>query len=148
MKKFLQDLCGKQIYFPFFMAYEKEWLIELQLWDKTLVEYKGQKGSRVMLYYQLQKGNAENTDYSTEILSPMYENIYVKKFVLFANEETIDGNSYRSEKKSCSKKVAVGEKGRYGRLNDILLADEEAKEAKMKAYAQEDAIAAHMFEQY
>ena len=50
LKKFLQELCGKQIYFPFFLAYEKEWLIELQLWDKTLIEYKGQKGSRVMLY--------------------------------------------------------------------------------------------------
>lgn len=38
----------------------------------------------------------------------MYENIYVKKFVLFANEklkyyfkETIDGNSYRSDKELC-----------------------------------------------
>ena len=50
LKKFLQELCGKQIYFPFFLAYEKEWLIELQLLDKTLIEYKGQKGSRVMLY--------------------------------------------------------------------------------------------------
>ena len=53
LKKFLQELSGRQIYFPFFLSYEKEWLIELQLWDKTLIEYKGQKGSRVMLYYQL-----------------------------------------------------------------------------------------------
>ena len=43
LKKFLQELCGKQIYFPFFLAYEKEWLIELQLWDKTLIEYKGRR---------------------------------------------------------------------------------------------------------
>ena len=35
LKKFLQELCGKQIYFPFFLAYEKDWLIELQLWDKS-----------------------------------------------------------------------------------------------------------------
>lgn len=155
LKKFLQDLCGKQIYFPFFLAYERDWLIELQLWDKTLIEYKGQKGSRVMLYYQLEKGDSESIEYSTEILSPMYENIYVKKFVLFAHEklkyyfkETIDGNAYRSDKKCRSKNIPVGEKGRYGRLNDIILAEGELKEIKMKAYAQEDAIAAHMFEQY
>lgn len=155
LKKFLQDLSNKQIYFPFFLSYEKEWLIELQLWDKTLIEYKGQKGSRVMLYYQLQKGDAESVDYSTEVLTPMYENIYVKKFVLFANEtlkyyfkETIDGNSYRSDKESCIKEVEAGEKSRYGRLNDILLSSGEMKEKRMKAYAQEDRIAAHMFEQY
>ena len=53
---------------------------------RQLIEYKGQKGSRVMLYYQLQKGDSENVDYSTEVLTPMYENLYVKKFVLFANE--------------------------------------------------------------
>ncbi len=154
LKKFLQELSGKQIYFPFFLSYEKEWLIELQLWDKTLIEYKGQKGSRVMLYYQLQKGSTEEVDYSTEVLTPMYENLYVKKFVLFANEtlkyyfkETIDGNTYRSDKKTCIKDVKSGESSRYGRLNDILLSEGKEKETKMKAYAVEDAIAAHMFEQ-
>ena len=101
---------------------KKDWLIELQLWDKTLIEYKGQKGSRVMLYYQLQKGEREHADYSTEVLTPMYENLYVKKFVLFANEqlkyyfkETIDGNSYRSDKETCMREVQPGEQGRYGR---------------------------------
>lgn len=155
LKKFLQELSGKQIYFPFFLAYEKDWLIELQLWDKTLIEYKGQKGSRVMLYYQLQKGDKEAVDYSTEVLTPMYENLYVKKFVLFANEtlkyyfkETIDGNTYRSDKESCEKEVKRGESGRYGRLNDIMLSEGRDRDMKMKAYAAEDAIAAHMFEQY
>ena len=76
LKKFLQELCGKQIYFPFFLTYEKEWLIELQLWDKTLIEYKGQKGSRVMLYYQLaERWKRRSSDYATEVLTPMYENL-------------------------------------------------------------------------
>src|SRR5699024_9084455 len=146
---------GKQIYFPFFLAYEKDWLIELQLWDKTLIEYKGQKGSRVMLYYQLQKGGLEQADYSTEILTPMYENLYVKKFVLFANEklkyyfkETIDGNSYRSDKETCVRRAEPGEQGRYGRLNDILMEnDKKARKRKMQAYSLEDAVAAQMFAQ-
>ena len=153
LKKFLQELCGKQIYFPFFLSYEKEWLVELQLWDKTLIEYKGQKGSRVMLYYQLQKGSREAADYSTEVLSPMYENLYVKKFVLFANEwlkyyfkETIDGNSYRSDKELCVRQTVQGEPGRYGRLNDILIEKNESeRKKKIQAYAREDAAAAQIF---
>ena len=156
LKKFMQELCGKQIYFPFFLKYDKEWLIEFQLWDKTLVEYKGQKDSRVMLYYQLQKGGNGDSDYATELLTPMYENLYVKKFVLFSHErliyyfeETIDGNSYRSEKKICQHTVEKGEPGRYGRLNDIILEeDPEEREKKMKQYALEDAVASHMFIQY
>lgn len=75
--------------FPIFLKYDKEWLIEFQLWDKTLVEYKGQKDSRVMLYYQLQKGGNGDSDYATELLTPMYENLYVKKFVLFSHERLI-----------------------------------------------------------
>ena len=109
-----------------------------------------------MLYYQLQKGSREAADYSTEVLSPMYENLYVKKFVLFANErlkyyfkETIDGNSYRSEKKCVCGRSKKGEPGRYGRLNDILLEeDKEEQEKKMRSYALEDAVANHMFIQY
>ena len=155
LKKFLQELCAKQIYFPFFLSYEKDWLIEQQLWDKTLIEYKGQKGSRVMLYYQLQKGGEEPADYSTEVLTPMYENLYVKKFVLFANEqlkyyfkETIDGNSYRSDKETCVRETEPGEQGRYGRLNDILTeSDLKARRRKMQEYALEDAAAVHMFTQ-
>ncbi len=155
LKKFLQELSGKQIYFPFFMAYEKDWLVELQLWDKTLIEYKGQKGSRVMLYYQLQKGNGDAVEYSTEVLSPMYENIYVKKFVLFANEklkyyfkEIIDGNTYRSEKQICTKDSVEKEFGRYGKLNEILKCEGESREKKMEKYAIEDTIATQIFGQY
>lgn len=154
VKQFLQELCGKQIYFPFFLAFDKEWLIEFQLWDKTLIEYKGQKGSRVMLYYQLQKDGQENTEYATEVLTPMYENIYVKKFVVFANEklkyyfkETIDGNSYRSEREEHSREIQKGEEGRYGRLNDILLSTGEERAERMRAFFIEDMTAARMFEQ-
>lgn len=44
LKKFLQELCGSR--FSVLSFIWKDWLIELQLWDKTLIEYKGQKGSR------------------------------------------------------------------------------------------------------
>lgn len=155
LKKFLQDLCEKQMYFPFFLSYEKEWLVELQLWDKTLIEYRAQKDSKVVLYYQLEKGEGEPSDYSTEVLTAMYENIYVKKLVLFANEqlkyyfkEMIDGNAYRSERAVCRRTFEKGERGRYGKLNDVLLeTSPEKREKLVREYAYEDAIAAHMFVQ-
>ncbi len=138
VKEIPSGIVWKTDLFSVFLSYEKDWLIELQLWDKTLIEYKGQKDSRVMLYYSLQKGGEESSDYSTEVLTPMYENIYVKKFVCFANEklkyyfkETIDGNSYRSDKELCVREtVEKGEPGRYGRLNDILIEKNERAQEK------------------
>lgn len=155
LKSFLQQLCGRQIYFPFFLNYEEDWLKELQLWDKTMIEYHGQPGSRVILYYQLQTGTGGEMEYSTEVVMPMYGNIYVKKFVLYANEtlkyyfkETIDGNTYRSEKETCSKMTESGMSGRYGRLNDIMECPEEKRLRSMQNYAAEDKMAQEFFVQY
>lgn len=155
LKSFLQQLCGQQIYFPFFLNYEEDWLKELQLWDKTMIEYHGQPGSRVILYYQLQTGTGGEMEYSTEVVMPMYDNIYVKKFVLYANEtlkyyfkETIDGNTYRSEKETCSKMTESGMSGRYGRLNDIMECPEEKRLRSMQNYAAEDKMAQEFFVQY
>lgn len=155
LKSFLQQLCGRQIYFPFFLNYEEDWLKELQLWDKTMIEYHGQPGSRVILYYQLQTGTGGEMEYSTEVVMPMYDNIYVKKFVLYANEtlkyyfkETIDGNTYRSEKETCSKMTESGMSGRYGRLNDIMECPEEKRLRSMQNYAAEDKMAQEFFVQY
>ena len=154
LKIFLQELVHKQIYFSFFMDFEKEWLIELQLLDKTLIEYQGQKGSRVMLYYQLQREDSEAVEYSTEVLTPMYDTIFVKKFVLFANErlkyyfkETIDGNVYRSEKRIATCHRLEQEIGRYGGLNRILLNTGKERMYAIQRYAAEDAMALQLFDQ-
>ena len=54
-----------------------------------------------------------------------------------------------TSKESCEREAKKGEAGRYGRLNDILLEEEKEKQQKMmRAYAVEDAVAAHMFIQY
>ncbi len=80
-----------------------------------------------MLYYSLQKEEKNRPIIRRKCFTPMYENIYVKKFVLFANEklkyyfkETIDGNSYRSDKELCVRETVQGEPGRYGRLNILI----------------------------
>ena len=108
-----------------------------------------------MLYYQLQKGEDVPAEYSTEVLTPMYDNIYVKKFVLFANEklkyyfkEIIDGNAYRSDKKTYVADIKEGDIGRYGRLNDVILSEGEEYQKRLKEYKVEDTLSSMMFEQY
>ena len=79
---------ARQIYFPFFPGItRKDWLIELQLWDKThdrVPWAEGQPCDAVLSASEREFGG--EMDYSTEVVTPMYENLYVKKFVLFANE--------------------------------------------------------------
>ena len=61
-------------------------------------------------------------------------------------KETIDGNSYRSDKELCVRETVQGEPGRYGRLNDILIEKNESeRKKKIQAYAREDAAAAQIF---
>ena len=119
-------------------------------------ETKGEIKSGLTVFLAVCRGDTEEqADYSTEVLTPMYENLYVKKFVLFANEklkyyfkETIDGNSYRSDKETCVRETEPGEQGRYGRLNDILMETGSRERRKMmQEYALEDAAANHMFTQ-
>ena len=83
LKKFLQELCGKQIYFPFFLAYEKGMAhLSCSFWDKTLIEYKRAEGKPCnALLSASEKKNSEAVDYATEVLTPMYENLYVKKIL-------------------------------------------------------------------
>ena len=80
----------------------------------------------------------------------------MKKFVLFANErlkyyfkETIDGNSYRSEKKCvCGRSKKESRADTEGSTISFLEEDKEEQEKKMRSYALEDAVANHMFIQY
>ena len=52
-------------------------------------------------------------------------------------KETIDGNSYRSDKELCVRETVQGEPGRYGRLNDILIEKNESERKKKFRHMQE-----------
>lgn len=147
----LQYLCEKQIFFSFYKAYKEEWLRELQIWDKTMVEYKSTMGGQVKLTYQLQKENQESLEYETEVLAPMYANIYVKKFVVYKDEvlkyyfkETVDEVSIRGEKHLYRVDPQLENIGKYGRINEIARADEDRMK-KMRSYALEEELANYMF---
>ena len=151
LKKCMQILCEKQIFFPLFLEYDEEWLREFQIWDKTMIEYHAEPGSKVKISYQLQKEGEETLEYHTEVMVPMFENIFVKTFVLFEEEilkyyinETRENtmiNSVKQEYKLTGMKKNIG---KYGKLNEIS-GEKEERVAKMYEYALEEKLANEVF---
>lgn len=40
LREFLREMCEKQLYFSFYLKYPENWLREVQLYDKTMIEYQ------------------------------------------------------------------------------------------------------------
>ncbi len=153
LQHLLEELCEKQIYFDFYMKYEKELLRSVLLWDKTIITYRSQIDGKVTLYYQVNKEKKDSIEYASEPLNATYGNIYTKKFLIFQNEtltyyfvETKDGK----EIKTCKEKHIISSDefiGKYGRLNDIM-GNVTERDEKMKTYALEEALADKIFMPY
>ena len=93
-------------------------------------------------------------DYQSEVLTPMYENIYVKQFVLFADEElqyyfqeTIGKEVITTEKETL-KSDHKGKEGRYGRINAMLRMSPARRKKAMIDYDEEEMLAEQMFKIY
>ena len=93
-------MCERQLVFPFYMEYEESWLREAQIYDKTMVSFQASHGGRVRITYKMRRGDVEDLGYQTESLMPVYENIYVKSFVLFQDEQVRYSFCETSGKKS------------------------------------------------
>ncbi len=153
LQHLLEELCEKQIYFDFYLKYEKELLRSVLLWDKTLITYKGKIGGKVTLYYQVHKEQKDTIEYVCEPMIPTYENIYAKKFLIFQDEileyyfvEVKDDKEVKADK---AKHVISADEfvGKYGRLNDIT-SEVTLRDEKMKSYALEEALADKIFMPY
>lgn len=152
LHSFLCELCEKQIVFGFYLTYPQAWLQEVLLYDKVIVEYKGDEESRVRICYQINRNETEGVDYQSEVLQPVYENIYIKEFVLYEGEqlqyyfkETKDEKEYVTAKMICKQTVKNSYKGKYGRLNYIESLPEEEKEQAMLEYQLEENLAERLF---
>lgn len=154
LKECMQALCEKQLYFTFFTRYGEEWLREVQLWDKSLIAFSTQHGGKSKLYYKLYKTGTTSPDYTCEVIAPMYENVYVKKFLIFEDEtleyyfeEIIGDEVIKSKVKVYEDNKESKNIGKFGRLNSIINCPAD-REDKVKAYALEDALAKKMFVPY
>lgn len=90
--------------------------------------------------------------YQTESLMPVYENIYVKSFVLFQDEqvrysfcETSGKKSYTDPEEVLKQERKVPEIGKYGKLNAMAGMAPARKKQAMIEYEQEAYLAERIF---
>ena len=150
---FLRKLSIRQIYFPFFLQYRKDWLKELQLYDKTMVAYYAKKKGKVTFRYQLIRDGEETGEYHSEVLGPVYENVYVKSMILFEGEElryyfveSGEMSEIRTEKAVCRKVDRQKEIGKYMRINQLIR--EGQKQELIENFAEEEQMSELLFPIY
>ena len=154
LKNIMRDLCEKHIFFPFYMRFPEQWMREFQLYDKIIVSYRARGKNAVKIHYRVEDENEKIIEEREEVLLPVYENIYVKSLVAFADEraffkfsETIDETEMFTIEKSV--KGTKGKMlGRYGKLNTIFMAKEEEKRKAAMSYLIDEKISEQLFRLY
>lgn len=147
-------MCEKQMIFPFYMKYKEEWLREVQLYDKTFVSYQASPGSRVRLHYKIRKNSKEGLGFRTETMLPVYGNIYVRPFIVYADEkisyyfeETAGREVFTTEKFTIESQYK-GKEGKYGRINSMIKMSPARRKKAMILYEEEEIMAEQMFKKY
>jgi len=148
----LREMCEKQIVFPYYLKYKEEWLRELQLYDKVMISYQARPGSRVTLYYKMKHGARDELGYQNEVMMPIYENLYVRQFVLYSDEsisyyfiETKGKEDIITEKEVLKNEREIRESGKYGRLNSMATMAPAARRKAMMEYEEEEIMAKRLF---
>ena len=154
LKEYLCEMHEKRIHFAFFMDYSEAFLREIQLHDKVLVEYRSEVGGKVKIHYNIQMEQGE-TGNQTESMLPMYENVYVKEFVLFEGEslsyyfeEQSDTEHVLSVRSVCKPRKVDGAGGKYERLNQMSYMSEEELYEEMLCFKREEHVANALFPTY
>ena len=150
LQGYLRELCENRIIFAFYQNYPKQWLKEVQLYDKYIVEYHAKEGNKVKIVHQI--GNGE---IYSETLIPIYQNTYVKEFTLFSGEtlyyqfkEETDGGVIASRKSSYTQEKPMSYEGKFGRLNKISELGQEEQLEAMLQYKREEEMAKELFPTY
>ena len=154
LHQLLREMCEKQIIFPAYMKYKEEWLREVQLYDKTIVSYQAKEGSKVKLFYKIKGSGKKTLGYHSEMLVPVFENLYVKQFVLYADEELdyyiqeSDGKESTNTEKQIIRNDHAILAGRFGRINAMVQMTPANRNKAMMEYEEEDILAKKMFKLY
>ena len=157
LHRVLREMCEKQIIFPFYLNYKESWLREVQLYDRTMVSYQASPGDKVKIIYKLRRGELEDLGYQTESLTPMYENIYVKDFVLFGDERvkySFQETNEKTRKTHTEEEQILGQRknipaiGKFGKLNAMADMGPAGRKKAMIEFEQELYLAERMFEEH
>lgn len=150
----LREMCEKQIVLPFYLKYKSAWLREVQLHDRCMISYQAASGSKVKIYYKIRKSGRESLGYQTETLFPVCENIYVKQFVLYADEEVSYYFEEIREKDSVTTEKAKlrnprrRREGKYGKINAMIRMSPARRKQAMLDYEEEELMAEKLFKMY
>ena len=150
----LREMCEKQIVLPFYLQYKSAWLREVQLHDKCMVSYQAEPGSKVKIFYKIRRAGRESLGYQTETLFPVCENIYVKQFVLYADEEVnyyfeeIRENDNVSTEKAKLRNHRRKREGKYGKLNAMIRMSPARRKQAMLDFEEEELMAQKLFKMY
>ncbi len=150
----LREMCEKQLVLPCYMKYKDEWLREVQLYDKAVLSYQAAEGSKVRLFYKMKPEEEGSLGYRSEILNPVFENIYVRQFILYNDEcvhyylqETNGKKSITTEKKILKNDGCI-RAGKYGRINDMTGLAFAKRRKAMIEYEEEVMLARQLFHIY
>lgn len=150
----LREMCEKQLIFPFYLSYKEEWLRELQLYDKSMIVYSAKPGSTVKLFYKMKKGTREELGYHSETLLPVFENLYVKQYVLFDDEkisyyfQEVNEKETITTEKQILKAQCATKAGKYGRINEMMSMTPAKQKKEMAAFKEEEVMADRLFKIY
>ena len=119
-----------------------------------MLAYRAEPGHKVKLFYKIRKAGKETLGYKTENLLPAYENIYVKQFVLYEDEElhyyfqdTIGNEITTTEKKVLTNAHTV-KTGKYGKLDAMLSMSPANQRKAIMDFEEEEKMADSLFRMY
>ena len=102
----------------------------------------------------MRHGDVDELGYHSESLTPVYENIYVKEFVLYNNElvkysfhETVGKKTISQDEKILRQERKISSIGRYGRLNAMLEMSSADRKEAMLQFEQELLMADEIFQE-
>ncbi len=158
MMRILQECSARHMCFSFFETLEPSVLRTMQLMDRSIIEYRTNPQSRVMLTYTMENREDDPAVVHTEMMHNVYEGIFEKDFTLFYGEKMVytiweeqDGRKIKSEPHTLlPREDAAKEKevcSRYSMINEMCraLVEQNKNEVKKQAkeYCKKEKLAEH-----
>ncbi len=154
VKDLLRRYLSRGMAFSFYRNLSPALIQEFHLYDKYYLEYRTKTRSQVWVRF-IREPEEKNM---TEEMPEVYEGIFVKEMILFAGEEVRcqileeDGGKLKEtayETISCSACNPSDVSGRYGRLNEMFLLQQNGEQdtltIKMREYEQLDNVVDEAF---
>ncbi len=153
-QKILDDLCGKNKIFSFYQKFNGFLSIPYNAIDKTVVEYKADDESKVVIYYKV----SGSDKYESEDMKCTAGGIFTKTFTLFYSDSITyyivaekGGDSIKTNENTITFDMNMlnNTEGRFASINKMLKSMDEhdvtTVRKLMHAYAVNDYVASQIF---